>query len=118
MTPQRIQRKRERGWKMPSNTVSVTRPGRWGNPFPVSMFGVDGALRLYRMWLQAEWHPDMAGFVERHESRYGWPSHQIIQAFLRGKDLACWCKPGDPCHAEVLLEIANAQVPTPPGADI
>lgn len=26
---------------------------------------------------------------------------------LRGKDLACWCKPGAPCHADVLLEIAN-----------
>ena len=26
---------------------------------------------------------------------------------LRGKDLACWCKEGDPCHADVLLEIAN-----------
>lgn len=26
---------------------------------------------------------------------------------LRGMDLACWCKPGDPCHADVLLELAN-----------
>lgn len=29
----------------------------------------------------------------------------------RGKsgaeNLACWCKPGAPCHADVLLEIAN-----------
>ena len=31
--PQRIQRKRTKGWKMPPNTVSVTRPGKWGNPF-------------------------------------------------------------------------------------
>lgn len=27
---------------------------------------------------------------------------------LRGRDLACWCKPGCPCHADVLLELANA----------
>lgn len=27
---------------------------------------------------------------------------------LRGKNLACWCKPGAPCHADVLLELANA----------
>ncbi len=27
---------------------------------------------------------------------------------LRGKSLACWCKPGEPCHADVLLELANA----------
>lgn len=26
---------------------------------------------------------------------------------LRGKNLACWCKPGEPCHADVLLELAN-----------
>src|SRR5262245_17389932 len=26
---------------------------------------------------------------------------------LRGKDLICSCKPTDPCHADVLLELAN-----------
>lgn len=26
---------------------------------------------------------------------------------LRGKNLACWCKPGTPCHADVLLRLAN-----------
>jgi len=30
-----------------------------------------------------------------------------VRAELSGKDLACWCHPGDPCHADVLLEIAN-----------
>ncbi len=30
-----------------------------------------------------------------------------IRAELVGRDLACWCKPGDPCHADVLLELAN-----------
>lgn len=28
---------------------------------------------------------------------------------LRGKNLACWCKLGEPCHADVLLELANAE---------
>jgi hypothetical protein len=28
---------------------------------------------------------------------------------LAGRDLACWCKLTDPCHADVLLELANAQ---------
>lgn len=35
-----------------------------------------------------------------------------VRADLAGKDLACWCYPGDPCHADVLLEIANAEVPS------
>ena len=26
---------------------------------------------------------------------------------LRGKNLACWCPLDQPCHADVLLEIAN-----------
>ena len=27
---------------------------------------------------------------------------------LRGKNLACWCKLDEPCHADVLLKLANA----------
>ncbi len=37
------------------------------------------------------------------------PSVADIRAALRGKNLACWCAPGAPCHADVLLEIANAE---------
>ncbi len=29
---------------------------------------------------------------------------------LRGKNLACWCEAGEPCHADVLIEIANRPV--------
>lgn len=28
---------------------------------------------------------------------------------LNGKNLACWCKPGECCHADVLLDLANYQ---------
>ncbi|HZL05925.1 MAG TPA: DUF4326 domain-containing protein, partial [Coriobacteriia bacterium] len=31
-----------------------------------------------------------------------------VRAALAGRDLACWCPLTDPCHADVLLEIANA----------
>ena len=30
-------------------------------------------------------------------------------AALRGKDLACWCPLDQPCHADVLLELANQE---------
>lgn len=50
--PVRIQRKRTKGWKMPENTVSVTRPGKWGNPFKV---GIDGTaaecVKKYRNYI-------------------------------------------------------------------
>jgi len=35
------------------------------------------------------------------------PSRAEIREALRGKNLGCWCKPGTPCHADVLLEVAN-----------
>jgi hypothetical protein len=33
---------------------------------------------------------------------------QVHLSDLRRKNLACWCAQGDPCHADVLLELANA----------
>jgi hypothetical protein len=37
------------------------------------------------------------------------PARADIARDLRGKNLACWCKPGEPCHADVLLDLANAE---------
>jgi hypothetical protein len=37
------------------------------------------------------------------------PALSDVVSALRGKNLACWCKPGEPCHADVLLEIANRE---------
>lgn len=28
---------------------------------------------------------------------------------LRGKNLACWCPLNQPCHADVLLKLANRE---------
>ncbi|WEX10341.1 DUF4326 domain-containing protein [Chelativorans sp. AA-79] len=33
-----------------------------------------------------------------------------VSSFLRGKNLACWCPAGAPCHADVLLELANRPI--------
>ena len=82
--PKRIQRKRTKGWRMPANAVSVTRPGKWGNPYTVEGYGREQAIRLYREWLVGK---DLSE--------------------LRGKDLACYCPLDQPCHADVLLELAN-----------
>lgn len=37
------------------------------------------------------------------------PSIATVQAELRGKNLACWCALDAPCHADVLLELANSE---------
>ena len=101
--PVRIQRKRTKGWKMPPNTVYVGRPSFWGNPYAVGKpWRVSGAstyyvtepqhaISLFREYLNRLLEAQPAGII-----------HQ-----LRGKNLACWCPLDQPCHADVLLEIAN-----------
>jgi len=92
--PLRLQRSRIT--KLPAGTVCVTRPGKWGNEFKKGSPGIETdlvAVRLYRDWLENT--PEGRGVAEDARQE------------LRGRNLACWCKPGSPCHAEVLLEIAN-----------
>ena len=108
MSPVRVRLSRKKGWKLPPDTVSVARPGRWGNPFSVapelapgtpvgtrytSMPTVAQAVAAYRRWLGE----DPAGQRVAAQAREQ----------LRGKNLACWCPLDGPCHAEVLLEVAN-----------
>lgn len=97
--PKRIQRKRTKGWRMPPNTVYVGRGSTWGNPFRVGMVGVpDNATAVERF----------RRLIDRPEShRYFVFTRERIKTDLQGKNLACWCKDNEPCHADVLLELAN-----------
>lgn len=99
--PKRIQRKRTKGWKMPPHTVYVGRSTKWGNPWG------HGADRGYLAYQCADRKEAVAAY--RSWITEGKPelSKEAIKE-LRGKDLACWCPPDQPCHANVLLEIANA----------
>lgn len=90
--PKRVQRKRTKGWKMPDNTIYVGRPTLWGNPFTVEEYGLDRALSNYRSRLQDMLLVDAVSLLD-----------------LRGKDLACWCPIDKPCHADILLELANSE---------
>ena len=98
--PQRIQLRRTKGWKMPANTVKVDRTTKWGNPYTVDHHReASEAVKLYREW--------MCGIAKGLDR---WERDKLRDQLreLRGKNLACWCKPGAACHADVLLEIANA----------
>ena len=90
--PRRIQLRRVRGWRKPEGVVVVSRPSRWGNPFPIGP-GVsrEQSIECFRGWLL-----DQQDLVK------------VVQRELRGRDLACWCALDVPCHADVLLEVANA----------
>ena len=131
--PDRIQRKRTKGWKMPEGAIYVGRPTKWGNPVKmdgwqgamqsVMMWGCRGdkrgraeaAVRAYRLILEAETKP------VAKDTRDDWqravytircdrviPTIEEIRTELRGKTLACFCPLDQPCHADVLLELANA----------
>jgi hypothetical protein len=105
--PIRIQRKRSKGWRMPENTVYVGRGSRWGNPFRV---GVDGTAAEC-----VQKYADHMLPYRHHGEHSGLESFFLSSAILddiiselRGKNVACWCKLGEPCHADFLLEMANS----------
>ncbi len=99
--PVRIQLSRSKGWRMPPNTVKVSRPTKWGNPFRVTDERTESECAIaFRTWLSVE--TAHAGIPERRQ----WMLDHLHE--LRGKNLACWCRPGATCHADVLLELANA----------
>lgn len=109
--PTRIQRQRIKGWRMPPNTVSVTRPGKHGNPFypgsGLSMGGFDSEMRMVSPPPTPEncvkWFRIRLETMRKHEPE----AFKAYIAPLEGKNLACWCRVGTPCHADVLLELAN-----------
>ena len=106
MKPKRIQRKRIKGWKLPANTVSVTRPGKWGNPFKIG--GYDHFQEEITTPQQA------VNTYETIINLCGSPvTKDQIKKELKGKNLACFCPLVDKngnhvfCHADILLKIAN-----------
>lgn len=92
--PVRIQRERTKGWKMPEGAVYVGRPTKWGNPYRLTPDKSLGQIvREYREMISGNLWTSL--------------TKPEIKEQLRGKDLVCWCPLDRPCHADVLLEIAN-----------
>ena len=118
MKPQRIVLSRRAGFDLQAVShalnglpaQSVARPGPWGNPFTID--AVMAEMGLDRAAAQAE---AQAEAVARHAR---WMRGEIdadrppppladIRSALGGKNLACWCREGSPCHVETLLALAN-----------
>ncbi len=78
---------------MPPNTVYVGRPTCFGNPFQTA--------KEFEEWL------NMPAY--KMDTSIGYKRGIIKDRLseLRGKNLACWCSLDKPCHADVLLELAN-----------
>ena len=90
--PVRVRLSRKRGWRMPPNTVKVSRPTKWGNPWSYADRRL--ACAAYRGWIER----DPAGLRIAEDARRE----------LAGKNLACWCPLDQPCHADILISVANA----------
>ena len=106
MSPVRVQLRRSRGWRKPAGAIMVARPTRWGNPFKVAGPAGGGlatgaaraaAVDRYRLWLTEG--------VDGDPHQRAWILEHLAE--LDGRDLCCWCPPGQPCHADVLLALAN-----------
>lgn len=87
----------------------VTRPGPWGNPFSIdevaATYGLDrAAAQAKAVAMASDW---LRGTLDPALSPGDPPTRDVIRRELAGHNLACWCKPGTPCHADVLIELAN-----------
>lgn len=96
MKPVRVQLSRKKGFKLPPNTVVVSRPSKWGNPYRIGH--VHNGVMITDAQMAVEYHRSL---VDKGLMRIR------IKIELGGKNLACWCKLGDWCHGDTLLEIAN-----------
>lgn len=99
---------------MPDGAVYVGRPTRWGNPhdwqdyrenFPANLLPPEGP-GLRDRWCRERaveaYREDWADYLRREPQALA-----RLRSALAGKNLACWCGRYDPCHADVLLELAN-----------
>jgi|SRR5665213_104838 len=111
MQPVRIQRSRQHKQVSPNGLpiVYVGRPGKWGNPFKVGEAiwnpksdamslirpeNINECVELFLVYMQKGMKKNNTWmYKDLHE--------------LKGKNLSCWCKIGEPCHADILLKIAN-----------
>lgn len=96
---------------MPDNTVYVGRPTAWGNPWRVGRDGdakycADNYRRAITGGTVDDW-PNDADDADIAVS--GLPDADCVRLALRGKNLACWCPLDKPCHADVLLMLANQE---------
>lgn len=125
MSPARVQRTRRKGFRMPADTIYVGRGTIFGNPWRVERIKpTPGDPREYVAVLRGHLGIDHVHPFEtyREAARRAVAGYRVYLirgdgpalseiARLRGKDLGCWCALDMPCHADVLLELANTDSP-------
>ncbi|MBN9607821.1 MAG: hypothetical protein BGO26_10145 [Actinobacteria bacterium 69-20] len=132
--PERIQMSRSHPWRAEHpDAVIVDRRTKWGNPFKIGrtydmwvhdvtpkgyVENVTQAVELFRQYTHFHFVPIKPETRPYHGIyTYGLePLASHARRLLAGRDLACWCPLDQPCHADVLLALANP-TPAPAGGD-
>lgn len=126
--PKRIQMSRQHPWRADNpDAVIVARPSKWGNPYDwrdiepgvASRDPDTGDVSVYltmspetaRELVVLMFTQRIAGTFGMDDTTWTYPDVDEIRAELAGKDLACWCRLDQPCHADLLLSIANQETP-------
>lgn len=117
--PVRIQLRRTKGWRKPPNTVVVARPSLFGNPFTIKSAMEAGYVlseeeplaRQFVVDVFRDWLADRGTYWQSDQADKRRADFLARLPALRGKNLACWCPLNQPCHADVLLELANRPRP-------
>ena len=119
--PVRLQLSRKKGFNLQEHSkavngleaVNCARPSRFGNPFTKAdavEVGYSGDNKFlantFWYWIHGD-DKFWIGMASRKARKIIWENMDN----LTGKNLACWCKPDAPCHADVLLELANKDNP-------
>lgn len=118
--PRRLHRTRRKNNKTPDGAVYVGRPTIWGNPFAGrAKVGHKRSVILYGAWIRGDCSPRVlraAGFSRAEIIQLGRWREKMLDRLpkLAGKDLQCWCPTtSEWCHADVLIDLANAPVAPP-----
>lgn len=103
--PKLITRKRTKGFKLPPNTLCITRPGRWGNPFETAgEFGLGMAI------VTGYNFPYPLFFSSRSDERKMIWIHEHILELCQYDYIACWRKDHSKCHGTILLKYLEAKL--------
>lgn len=107
--PNRFQLSRRKGYRKPPGAVVVSRPSKTDcNLGGMCWYVSDGRLTVPHLNDKTAAGAKAVELYRLHTGPMG--NYEIDQEYLmvlRGHDLACWCPLDQPCHADVLLELAN-----------
>ena len=127
VSPVRLRLSRKAGFRLQAHSlavnglpaVNVARPGKWGNPFTIRQAIEAGYIKRASEPLASQFLVECFEdwLLDRPDHMWTGPARDearrsILSTLddLRGKNIACWCAPGAPCHGDVLLELASRLV--------